>query len=184
MEAPKSPRNLSLMQAKSLMKRVPPLITRVAVTVFESEERFKKIATELNPDMVQVHGGETSRIFRMKLTNGDFPTIRALDIHKISSEEELRLACEFEGVVLDSSSVDGYGGTGKTQDWKRAKSIREKLDPTSLILSGGLTPQNVKQAIRTVMPYAVDVASGVERIAGIKDPVKVKQFIAEAKRSI
>ncbi len=183
MNAPKSPRNLSFAQAKRLMKRVPPLITRVAVTVFESEEKLKKIAIELNPDILQVHGGETSRILRMKLMNGNFPTIRALDIQKISSKEELRLAREFEGVVLDSSSVDGYGGTGKTQDWKRAKSIREKLDPTSLILSGGLTPQNVRQAVITVRPYAVDVASGVERVAGIKDPVKVRQFIAEAKRS-
>jgi phosphoribosylanthranilate isomerase len=183
-DAPKSPRNLSLMQAKRLMKRVPPLITRVAVTVFESEERLKKIETELNPDLLQVNGGDTSRILRMKLLNGGFPMIRALDLRKSNSDGELDMASEFEGIVLDSSSVEGYGGTGKTQDWKIAKSIREKLDPTCVILSGGLTPQNVRQAISTVRPYAVDVASGVERAAGIKDPGKVRQFIAEAKRSI
>ena len=166
------------------MKRVPPLITRVAVTVFESEDALKKIVAELNPDIVQVHGGATSSLLKMKLGNRDFPTIRALDLHKISSDEELRVAAEFEGVMLDSSSEDGYGGTGVTQDWNRANSIREKLQPTSLILSGGLTPNNVSKAISAVRPYAVDVASGVERVAGIKDPVKVRQFIAEAKRTL
>ena len=183
-DAPKSPRNLSLMEAKKLMAKVPPLITRVAVTVFVSEERLKKVATELDPDILQVHGGKTSRVLNMLAENGVLRAIRAVTVQTISSEEELRLASEFEGVMLDSSSGDGYGGTGRTQDWKRAKTLRERLDPTPLILSGGLTPDNVKQAVRTVRPYAVDVASGVEKVVGIKDPIKVKRFIAEAKRSI
>ncbi len=182
-DAPKSPRNLSIMQGKKLMKKVPPLITRVAVTVFESEERLKKIATELDPDILQVHGGATLQVLDVKLENGGLPTIRALDVSTVS-EKELKMASQFEAVMLDSSSTDGYGGTGRIQDWKRAKTLRERLTPTPLILSGGLTPDNVRQAIRTVRPYAVDVASGVERIAGIKDPVKVRRFIAEAKRSI
>ncbi len=166
------------------MKKVPPFITRVAVTVFVTEEGLKKIATELDPDMLQVHGGKTSRVLNMLAENGGLPAIRALDLQTISSEEELRLASEFEAIMLDSSSEDGYGGTGRTQDWKRAKTLRERLDPTPLILSGGLTPDNVKQAVRTVRPYAVDVASGVEKVAGIKDSDKVRQFIAEAKRNI
>lgn len=165
------------------MQLVPPFITRVAVTVFESEEKLREITAELNPDILQVHGGETSRVLNAKLENNDFPTIRPVDPSK-ASVKDLLMTAQFDAVMIDSSSSDGYGGTGNIQNWTRARTLRRGLDHTPLILSGGLTPNNVKQAIRIVKPYAVDVASGVEERPGIKDPVKVRQFIAAAKRSI
>jgi phosphoribosylanthranilate isomerase len=82
-----------------------------------------------------------------------------------------------DAVITDSCVPGAYGGTGKTHNWNASRAIRELIAPTPLILAGGLTPGNVRAAIETVRPYAVDVSSGVEVRAGIKDPAKIRAFI-------
>ena len=91
---------------------------------------------------------------------------------------------DFDAILLDSFNKGQYGGTGRVQDWELSRQIRQIIEPTPLILAGGLTSKNVKEAILTVQPYAVDVASGVESQPAIKDPKKVLAFIENAKEAI
>jgi len=87
----------------------------------------------------------------------------------------------FDAILLDSFTSGQYGGTGRVHDWELSKQIKQIIEPTPLILAGGLKPENVKEAILTVQPYAVDVASGVELRPAVKDPKKVYAFIENAK---
>jgi len=87
------------------------------------------------------------------------------------------------GIVLDAFVDNAFGGTGARIDWDLAASLT-RLSPKPVILAGGLTPDNVAEAIRTVRPYAVDVSSGVEVSPGIKDPVKMRDFIQAAKEAV
>jgi len=83
---------------------------------------------------------------------------------------------------LDSFTKDQYGGTGKVHDWTLSMQIKDAVAPVPVILAGGLKPENVKEAILTVKPYAVDVASGVEVSPGVKDHEKVRAFVENAKQ--
>lgn len=85
-------------------------------------------------------------------------------------------------MVLDAFSADGYGGTGKLVDWNDAALLVRRIK-APVILAGGLTPDNVAEAIRAVRPYAVDVSSGVERAPGEKDPVKVRDFVQAVRQA-
>jgi phosphoribosylanthranilate isomerase len=87
----------------------------------------------------------------------------------------------FDAILLDSFSKNQYGGTGKVHDWKLSRKIKEAIVPIPVILAGGLTPDNIKEAILSVKPYAVDVASGIEINPGIKDHKKIRAFIETAK---
>jgi len=88
----------------------------------------------------------------------------------------------FDAILLDSFTSGQYGGTGRVHDWELSKQIKQIIAPTPLILAGGLKPENVKEAILTIQPYAVDVASGVESQPAVKDPKKVYEFIKNAKK--
>lgn len=178
--SPRSPRNLSVSQARRLMKEVPPFVARVAVTVFSSDHSLENIITGVKPDFLQVHGGDDSNLIESRRNLG-VPIIRAIDLNQPNSSIEFQSASKFDAIILDSSSGDGYGGSGRVVDWNAARLFRENSNSTPIILSGGLYAENVQTAIRTVHPYAVDVCSGVEMEPGKKDPVKVRKFIAEAK---
>ena len=102
---------------------------------------------------------------RAPLVKTSLADLRALDTYPVSA------------FLLDAPS-EGYGGSGKTFDWSM---LRESADGRPIILAGGLTPENVAEAIRIARPYAVDVASGVESAPGVKDEEKVARFIAAAK---
>jgi phosphoribosylanthranilate isomerase len=91
--------------------------------------------------------------------------------------EVLPSAVRCDAVLTDSCVPGAHGGTGKPHNWNVSRAIKELIAPTPLILAGGLTPGNVRAAIETVRPYAVDVSSGVEARAGIKDPAKIRAFI-------
>ena len=86
-------------------------------------------------------------------------------------------------ILLDAHASDSYGGTGQTLDWNMIRDERDRLLGLPLILAGGLTPDNVAEAIATARPDAVDVASGVESSPGKKDPAKVRDFVAAAKEA-
>jgi len=143
---------------------------------------LKKIYKQLQPDGVQIYGKkyQDAQIIRKYLPYTKL--IKAIHLQPDNVDESSFKFSSFDAVLIDSYVEGKYGGTGKVNDWKLSKIIRNKLDPTPLILAGGLTPNNVEKAIHIVNPYAVDVSSGVEASPGIKDPKKVIEFVQNAKK--
>ena len=180
---PSSPRNLTLNKAEEMIKNTPIFVNAIAVTVPKNLHQLIKIYEKLRPDALQIHGNSLSdTIIREELSKARL--IRAV---QVTSNRVIKAAVKaanaFDAVLLDSYVLGKYGGTGKTHDWQLDKRVREAIRPRPLILAGGLKPENVKEAIRVVQPYAVDVSSGVESHPGIKDPEKVFEFIKNAKEA-
>jgi len=177
-----SPRNLTMEKAKKIMEQAPVSIDKVVVTVPNSIDFLVKIYRELKPDAIQIHGESLSKATAIRERLYDVQLIKA--IHAKSSdvvETAVKASKFFDAVLLDSFVRGKYGGTGVVHDWELSKRVKEAIFPKPLILAGGLTPENVKEAIRVVQPYGVDVSSGVELRHGIKDPEKVLAFIENAK---
>jgi len=170
----KSPRNVEPLVASEISRALPAFVTSVALFMDESEDRIRKVLDEVPIDCIQFHGNEDAEFCRrFKL-----PYIKAIAmdgetdiVNKVSAYHDAR------GVLLDSHALGQVGGTGKTFDWN---DIPEDLG-IPLILAGGLTVDNVAEAVRVVRPYAVDVSSGVEREKGFKDAALVTAFINEVK---
>jgi phosphoribosylanthranilate isomerase len=180
-DVPSSPRNLSIKRAEELMKLVPIFTKRVAVTVPNNSRALKTMCKQLKPDAIQVHGELIRNVqaFRKSLPNTRL--IRGLHVRGEISKVDLESLKLFDGLLLDSYVKGKYGGTGVIHNWELSKRVRELIDPIPLILAGGLTPDNIKKAIRVVQPYAVDVSSGVETSLGVKDPKKIVEFIENVK---
>lgn len=176
---PQSPRNLTVNKAKEIIKSAPVFVETVIVTVTSDINQLVKIHKELNTGSIQIHGLKKYHEIRRSLP--DTHLIGAIQ----SDAQALRNAKEasdiLDAVLLDSYVPGKYGGTGITHDWELSKHIREAIHPKPLIIAGGLKPENVKEAVQLVKPYAVDVSSGVESQPGIKDPKKVSEFIKNAK---
>ena len=176
-EAPKSPRNLDLNKARKLVKATPVFVETVAVTILQETSKLEKIAEEMHPDIIQIHGSD----HQYSDLHGGLPFTRLIGaiqpgpnlIHDVIEQ----VAEMFDAIIVDSALSDGYGGTGKVHNWDDSRRVRDILYPKPLILAGGLNPGNVKEAIQKVKPYAVDVSSGVESRPGIKDPRKIVEFI-------
>ena len=144
---------------------------------------------------VQLHGDETPEVVaNVKSALADYPDnnvwgviwAQRLDEGGIDRLRVSLAACEAHGaspdaLLVDSATPGNYGGTGTTLSWNKLADHSDWLGDTPLILAGGLTPENVAEAIRIVRPAAVDVASGVESSPGKKDPHKVRDFVAAAK---
>jgi len=179
---PASPRNISPKKAEKLIRLVPIFVKSVLVIVPTSIGELLKTYEKLSPDAIQIHGENLpdTSILREKLPN--IPLIKAINAN---STNALELASEAskssDAILLDSPARGRYGGTGIVHDWDLSKRIKQVIHPKHLILAGGLNPENVKDAIRIVQPYAVDVSTGVESRPGIKDPEKVLAFIQNAK---
>jgi phosphoribosylanthranilate isomerase len=176
-----SPRNLSLNEAERLIRQVPPFVTNVLVTVLRSNDDFATYQM-LNPSVIQIHGENqhSAEAIRRKLPNtiliGAINAQVANDLDAISKAAKV-----FDAVLLDSFAEGQYGGTGMVHDWEMSKQVKQVIQPKPLILAGGLNPENVAKAVRTVKPYAVDVSSGVEQQPGIKNHKKIVEFIKNAK---
>jgi len=190
-----SPRYVSEKLAKRIIATLPSFVLPVGVFVNESAENIKKAVKHCGLKMVQLHGDETPE-FCANLRNilSDLPQIKIIKSFRIQNQSSLLQIPPFrtdqpvvDFLLLDTYREGVHGGTGETFDWEIARKAKE-YGP--VILSGGLTPENVEQAIETVFPYGVDVASGVERVAstpgekvatGRKDYEKMKEFIKKAK---
>ncbi len=180
--SPASPRNLTLGQAKHLTRCMPAFAFKVAVTSSQDFQTVRKICSELSPHSVQLHRHNQEFVSQIRKTNPEVTLILAAAIEdrpSVLKAEEI--SKHSDALLADSPDSRGMGGTGRTHNWKLTASLRRKIAPRPLILAGGLTPSNVRAAIRTVRPYAVDVSSGVERMPGIKDHEKVRGFIMRAK---
>lgn len=179
---PSSPRNLNVEAAKQLIRNVPIFVKSTLVIVPKSDGEVLDFYKRLKPDIIQIHGGKTLNVTFLREKLPGTSLVRSL---AIKSKELIGVAIEelkfFDAVLVDSYSSTKCGWTGVTHDWSISKIIKEAINPKPLILAGGLTPQNVKEAIETVKPYAVDVSTGVESMPGVKDPKKVAAFIRKAK---
>lgn len=171
---PRSKRHVSSVTAREIIARLPPFVTPVGVFVNQSEGEMRAIAAETGIQVFQLHGDEPPELCsRLPL-----PVVKAIPVDQVRTLSKL-LSYEVQAFLLDTPSR-GYGGTGQPFDWSLAEGVSEVAP---VILAGGLTPENVADAIRAVRPWAVDVASGVESAPGVKDPVRMSRFI-EAVREV
>lgn len=170
-----SPRAVEPADVRRITRELPPFVSTVGVFVNESPSRINTIAREAGLDVAQLHGDEPP---------GDCEEIhpRVVKAFRVRDRESVTRVGEYQvsAVLLDAWTPDEYGGTGKSFDWDIASSLAALH---RVILSGGLSPGNVGEAILRVRPYAVDVSSGVERDGDKrrKDPAKIKAFIQQAR---
>jgi phosphoribosylanthranilate isomerase len=172
-----SPRHVEPETVRQIIHEVPPLVLTVGVFVNAEQKVVRDVMDRCGLALAQLHGDETAAYCE---TLGR-PVLKAVRLQ--SRDDFLRLSellgrARVRGLVVDAVSTRAYGGTGTLADWTLAAEAA-KVGP--VLLAGGLTPENVTDAIRIVRPYGVDVSSGVESRPGKKDPPKVKAFIAAAK---
>ena len=166
-----SPRNLSIIRAAQLVHTVNNIKT-VLVMVPRDTDEIINAYSRVKPDIIQVHGDLS---FYKKLEDLDFPFFVGVnDTFRV--EDIVSLSNNFT-IVLDTYVSGMYGGTGVTHDWDKSRLIRDRISSGRLVLAGGLTPDNVAEAVRVVHPYCVDVSSGVEAGPGLKDHGKLSAFI-------
>lgn len=167
-----SKRRCDLMAAKQIVSSLPPFVTAVGVFVNPTLVEVREVIAATGIGVVQLHGDE-SPAFCAEVPR---PVIKAIRISAAGPSAD-PATFAVAAILVDADSR-GFGGSGKTFDWAR---LPERTRP--LILAGGLTPENVAEAVRVVRPYAVDVASGVERSPGFKDAERMKRFIEAAKEA-
>jgi len=182
--SPQSPRNLGLGRARSLMRIVNDHVSKVVVTAARDSAILSRICRRLGPDALQLHNYDDHLAGNLRAKYPDVDLILAVPIRNNASlVRAMKLAQEGDALVADSAGPGGMGGTGRTHDWRLSARLRNLIYPRPLILAGGLTPENVNEAVQTVRPYAVDVSSGVERRVGMKDLFKIEQFVNKVKGS-
>jgi phosphoribosylanthranilate isomerase len=169
-----SPRYVTPAKARQIVRRLPKGISSVGVFVNETEEKMLEVAHTVGLDRMQLHGDESpSTVERM---GRKLPVIKAVRVRKAFRASQLSRFTHASALLLDGFDANQWGGTGKTFDWRVAQRTQRKA---KLFLAGGITPENVAQAIRIANPYAVDVCSGVEAKPGKKDPRRLKAFMRE-----
>jgi phosphoribosylanthranilate isomerase len=167
-----SKRVVSVAQAKTIAQALPPFVWLVGVFVNASAASIKKHIQHVGLHAVQLHGDEPVALLQ-SLQAAGIMTLRALHVGRSSPAQEVAKFANAQAIVLDTAQPN-FGGSGLPFNWKLARSISKKY---SVLLAGGLTPANVGEAVRTVRPLGVDVASGVERRPGVKDVKKMRAFI-------
>jgi phosphoribosylanthranilate isomerase len=172
-----SPRNVELEQAARIVAALPPFVTTVALFVNPAPDAVHAVLRRIRPDVLQFHGEETAEFC------GGFgtPYLKAARVR--ADSDLLQFAASYadaQGLLLDAWSAAGHGGTGERFDWNL---IPDSL-PKPLILAGGLSVGNVRLAIETVRPWAVDVSSGIEISKGIKDATLIAAFMKEVKNAV
>ena len=170
-----SPRQVTMEQVIHIVAELPPFVCKVGVFVDSGLQRIQEAISACGLDLVQLHGSESP-----DLCQALFP--RVIKSFGVKDESVLALLPQYRvsAYLLDSYDATLKGGTGQSFNWDIA---REAARYGSIILSGGLTPENVEQAIALVQPYAVDVSSGVESQPGKKDHHKLRAFIETAKNA-
>lgn len=172
----KSPRNIDPGKAARIVAGLPPFVQVVGLFVNASLDYVNATADRVGLDIVQLHG-EESPAYCQGVRR------RVMKAFRVKGPESLEPLPSYQvaGYVLDAYSPNAYGGTGERFDWDLVLAARQH---GPIILAGGLTPDNVAEAVARVAPYAVDVSSGVEFAPGKKDPEKVKAFIERAKKQV
>jgi phosphoribosylanthranilate isomerase len=173
----KSPRFVEAGVAKRIIDGLPPFVAAVGVFVNEEAAAVRRLMDECGLTMAQLHGDE-SAAYCEGLGRPSMKALRLKDRGTFLALAEFQGRANVRAFVLDAFSDQAYGGTGQTVDWTLAA---EAARASRVLLAGGLTPDNVAEAIRQVRPYGVDVSSGVEVRPGQKDHAKVQAFIQAAR---
>ena len=172
---PKSPRQVAPETAREIIAQLPPFVAAVGVFVDQAAAVVQEVAAQVGLDWVQLHGQESPEYCR----NLGRKVIKGF---RIQDEDSLRLLADYheaaQALLLDAYKKGQVGGTGTAFDWRLA---REAQPYGRIILAGGLTPENVAQAIAIALPAAVDAASGTEAAPGKKDPAKLRAFFKAIK---
>lgn len=174
---PPSPRFLRLDQAAAIARELPPLVSRVGVFVDAAPERVHEAIAAAGLDTLQFHGKESPEYCR------GFPGRRVVKAFRMQNASSLQALEDYRGMawLLDSYVAGAFGGTGQTFNWDLAcEAVRRG---GTVILAGGLTPDNVGRAVAAVRPFAVDVSSGVESEPGRKDPARMREFVRVAREA-
>jgi phosphoribosylanthranilate isomerase len=176
-----SPRYVAPEAAAKLIRCMPAFVTAVGLFVNAELQAVQRVLDHAPLGMLQFHGDETAAQCSAIAASVQRPFLRAVRVDSTMSPDDL-LKCEvqyrasspyFAGLLLDAF-VDGYGGGGKVFDWSL---IPGKLAPR-VVLSGGLSVQNVTEAVLSVQPLAVDVSSGIESAKGVKDLSRMRDFVS------
>lgn len=172
----KSPRAVDVRQARAIIAELPPFVTTVGLFVNASRCELNEILEVVPLDLLQFHGDETPQ----DCEGYHRPWIKAL---RVRPGDDLEAACQLyagaRGILLDTYVPGVPGGTGEAFDWSLVPARLSK----PIILAGGLSADNVGQAIAQVQPYAVDVSGGVEQAKGIKDAAKIAAFMRAVKQA-
>ncbi len=172
---PPSPRFLSVERAREIRDALPPFVQSVALFVNPDAAQVAQVIGRVHPGMLQFHGEETPEF----CAQFGLPYVKACRVVQgVDLLEYLRPFSAASGWLLDAH-VEEYGGVGARFDWALVPASLER----PLVLSGGLTADNVGHAVRRVRPWAVDVSTGVESAKGIKDAAKIAAFIAEVRNA-
>ncbi|MBI5765062.1 MAG: phosphoribosylanthranilate isomerase [Planctomycetes bacterium] len=181
----KSPRQVTPSRAREIVAVLPPFVAAVGVFVNARPATIRRIVDVVGLTAVQLHGDESTAFIAQLGALRIIKALRVRDRSFVDDIARLRDLC-VSGVLLDAYSPTARGGSGKRFDWDLVNQARQAgaLDNAPpMILAGGLTPQNVRAAIRSVRPWAVDVSSGVESAPGIKSPNLIEQFVSATSKS-
>jgi phosphoribosylanthranilate isomerase len=167
---PKSPRYVPPEKAKEIIQKLPREMTRVGVFVNQEIQEVKEVAKFCDLSLIQLHGDE-SPLYCIQLSG--FSLIKAVSPR---TEADILKSRKYPvgAILVDAYEPGRYGGTGKISDWRLAIKVKETHP---LILSGGLSAENIREAIEAVRPHAVDINSGIEISPGKKDPDKIRRIM-------
>ncbi len=174
---PTSPRYVTPAKARRMVARLPARVSAVGVFQNESEDAMLEIARRVGLDQLQLHGDEPPEL--VARLGERLGVIKAVRVKKRLRPAELAAYKRADAILLDGYNRKARGGTGRTFDWKIAR--RAKRAGRRIFLAGGLTPENVREAIRAARPYGVDVCSGVELRPGKKDAAKLRGLLRAVK---
>ncbi len=174
-----SPRQVSMEEARCIISTMPPFVSSVGVFVDEEMEQIRRIIDYCGIDFVQLHGSESPDFCKALAP-------RAIKAFRIRDEKEILKLPAYEpwvrGFLLDAWSTKAMGGTGTTFDWSLAERAATMVKKP-VILAGGLTPDNIQDALKQASPWGVDASSGLEKVPGHKDMEKVTDFVQKIKKA-
>ncbi|MEM0896436.1 MAG: phosphoribosylanthranilate isomerase [Verrucomicrobiota bacterium] len=172
---PGSKRHISFEQAAGWLGALAGKVERVGLFVNAGKEEILRVSSTGLVDLVQLHGDESPE-FCHELASGGLRVMRAI---RVGSETDIDDVADYPGdrILLDASVPGHYGGSGKSFDWNVARRASERFTDRKILLSGGLKPENVAQAVAQARPWGIDVASGVESAPGFKDVKRVKELL-------
>ncbi|MEM9395552.1 MAG: phosphoribosylanthranilate isomerase [Pseudomonadota bacterium] len=178
---PKSPRNVSLAQAAELANTVPDGVAKVGLLVNPNDAELDALLAEVPLDILQLHGAESpERVAEVKTRYG-LPVMKAVGVAEAADLSRLESYIPVvDQLLVDAKAPKGAdlpGGNGVAFDWRL---IAGRRWPVPWMLAGGLTPENVAEAVRLTGARQVDVSSGVESAPGVKDPERIKKFVTSA----
>lgn len=170
-----TPREVTAERAADIVAGAPPFVTTVLVTMPETVEQARTLHERVGTDAIQVHGNLSPDAVGQLREQVPADVVAAIGVH----DDHTAYAASADALLVDSTDDQGGGGTGETHDWDHTSDIVDAVD-TPVVLAGGLTPDNVSEAVETVRPFAVDTASGIERTGGVKDHDAMTAFVENA----